>query len=68
MHATGFALHPPASAPTVYDVARQLQQLSPAVSREDSIRQAMLRHVGAEASCGDILNNALFAETKSHDH
>ena len=66
MHAGGFALRPPASAPTVYDVARQLQQLAPAVSQRDLLAQATVRQIGAEASCGEILNN-LFADTKSHD-
>jgi hypothetical protein len=67
MHETGFTLHPPRSAPTVYDIARQIQQLSPAVTKEDAIRQAMLRHVGAQAS-GAAPNNAFFAEAKSNDH
>jgi hypothetical protein len=67
MHAAGFALRPRASTPTVYDVARRLQQLSPEVSREDSLRQAMLRHVGAEASCGAAPNNTILAEPQSHD-
>jgi len=66
MHAAGLALQPPASTPTVYDVARQLQQLSPEVSQKNSFVQATLRQIGAEASCGEILNN-IFAETKPHD-
>jgi hypothetical protein len=66
MHAAGFALQPPASTPTVYDVARQLQQLSPEVSQRDLLAQATLRQIGAEASCGKILNN-IFAEAQSHD-
>ena len=66
MHAAGVALRPPASTPTVREVAWQLQQLSPEVSRRDSFVQATLRQIGPEATCRDILNN-IFADAKSHD-
>jgi hypothetical protein len=66
MHAAGVALRRPTSAPTVADVARRIQQLSPQMSERDSLLQATLRQVGPEAACGDILKNA-FADTKSHD-
>jgi hypothetical protein len=56
-----------ASSPTVYDIARQLQQFSPEVSRKDLLVQAALRHIGSDASCDEILNN-FFADKKSHDH
>lgn len=50
LQATSFALQQRPSAPSVDEVARRLQVLSPGLSREDSLRQAMLRHIGAEAS------------------
>ena len=65
MHAAGVALQPPASTPTVREVAWQLQQLSPEVSQRDSFLQATLRQIGPEAACRDILNN-IFADAKSH--
>ncbi len=66
MHAAGVALKPPASAPTVADVAWQIQQLSPQISEKDSLLQATLRQVGPEAACGDILKN-VFTDSKPHD-
>jgi hypothetical protein len=66
MHAAGVPLKPPASAPSVVDVAWQLQQLSPQLSEKDSLLQAALRHVGPDAACGDVLKN-LFTDTKSQD-
>jgi hypothetical protein len=65
MHAAGIALRPPASAPTVAEVAWQLQQLSPDISPRDSLVQATLRHIGPEATCRDVLKN-IFADNKSH--
>jgi hypothetical protein len=63
-HAGSFAGD--ASSPTVYDIARQLQQFSPDVSRKDLLVQAALRHIGSDAKCDEILNN-FFADKKSHD-
>jgi hypothetical protein len=56
MHAAGVPLKPPISAPTVADVAWQLQQLSPHISQKDSLLQATLRQVGPQSACGDLLN------------
>ena len=50
LQATGFALQQRESPPSVYEVARRLQQLSPGLSREESLRQAAIRHIGAEVS------------------
>lgn len=50
LHASSFALHQRESPPSVFEVARRLQVLSPGLSREDSLRQATLRHIGAEVS------------------
>jgi hypothetical protein len=66
MHAAGVPLKTPASAPSVADVAWQLQQLSPQISQRDSLLQATLRQVGPDAGCGDLLKN-LFPDAKSHD-
>jgi hypothetical protein len=60
----GFGLQAPTTTPTIADVARQIQQISPEATRQTSLNQARLRQI-ADASCGVILNN-LFAETKSH--
>jgi hypothetical protein len=65
MNAAGIALRPPASTPTVAEVAWQLQQLSPDISPRDSLVQATLRHIGPEATCRDVLKN-IFADNKSH--
>ena len=50
LQTTSHALQPDPSPPSVYEIARRLQQLSPGLSREESLRQAALRHIGAEAS------------------
>jgi hypothetical protein len=49
LQATSFALQPRPSPPSVYEIARRLQELSPALSREESLRQATLRQIAAEA-------------------
>jgi hypothetical protein len=58
LQATSFALQQRESSPSVYEVARRLQVLSPTLSREESLRQAALRQIGADGSCqtplGDI--------------
>lgn len=58
MQATVFALQHHEVSPSVFEVARRLQQLSPNLSREESLRQAVLRNIGAEVNCttplGDI--------------
>jgi hypothetical protein len=64
MHAAGVPLNPPASAPSVADVAWQLQQLSPEMSQKDSLLQATLRQIGPNAGCEDLLKN-IFPDTKS---
>ena len=51
LQATSFALQQRESAPSVYEVARRLQQLSPGLSRKESLRLAVLRHISAEANC-----------------
>jgi hypothetical protein len=50
LQATSFALQQCDLSPSVSEVARRLQQLSPGLSREESLRLAVLRHIGAEAS------------------
>lgn len=49
LQATSFALQQ-REPPSVFEVARRLQVLAPGLSREDSLRQAALRHIGAEVS------------------
>ena len=66
MHEAGVVLKPPASAPTVADVARRIQQLSPQMSERDSLLQATLRQVGPQAACGDLLKNVC-TDPKPHD-
>jgi hypothetical protein len=51
LQATSFALQQRELSPSVYEVARRLQQLSPGLSREESLRQAVLRQISAEVSC-----------------
>jgi hypothetical protein len=48
--ATSFAFQPREPSPSIYEVARRLQQLSPGLSREESLRQAVLRQIGNSAS------------------
>ncbi len=66
LHTTGFALQQAESPPSVYEIARRLQQLSPGLSRKESLRQAVLRQMGAETNdqtpLGDIPR-----EPQSHD-
>jgi hypothetical protein len=50
MQTTSLALQQSPPALSVDEVARRLQVLAPSLSREDSLRQAALRHIGAEAS------------------
>ena len=66
MHAVGVGLKSPTSAPSVADVAWQLQQISPEMSQKDSLLQATLRQIGPDAACGDLLKN-IFPDSKSHD-
>jgi hypothetical protein len=66
IHAVGVGLKPPVSAPSVVDVAWQLQQISPEISQKDLLLQATLRHIGPDAAWEDLLKN-VFSESKSHD-
>ncbi len=66
VRAVGVPLKPSASAPSVANLARQLQQISPEMSQRDSLVQATLRQVGPDAACRDLLKN-VFPDTKSHD-
>ena len=50
LQATVFALQQSESPPSVCEVARRLQRLSPGLSRTESLRQAVLRQIGADAS------------------
>jgi hypothetical protein len=50
LQATTLALQPNPSPPSVYEIARRLQELSPGLSRDESLRQATLRQIGAEVS------------------
>jgi hypothetical protein len=66
LQATGFALQQCTSHPSVYEVARRLQQLSPSLSHKESLRQAVLRHMGAEVNCQTPLGD-IPCKQKSHD-
>jgi hypothetical protein len=50
VQATSFALQQPEAPPSVAEIARRLQQLSPQLSHEESLRQAMLRGISPETS------------------
>jgi hypothetical protein len=65
LQTTSFALQQHESTPTLSDIARQIQQISPQVSQKDSRQQAMLRQIGDEASCGTAVNR-LLAELQYH--
>jgi hypothetical protein len=58
LQATVFAIQQHELSPSVCEVAKRLQQLSPGLSEEESLRQASLRQIGVEANCqtplGDI--------------
>ena len=66
LQTTSFALQQREFTPTLSDIARQIQQISPQVSQRDSRRQAMLRQIGDEASCGTAVSK-LLCELQSHD-
>jgi hypothetical protein len=57
--ATAFALKQQEFTPTLSDIARQIQQISPEVSKRDSEYQARLRQIGDEASNGTAVNRLL---------
>lgn len=57
LQTTSFALQQRLPAPSVEEVARRLQVLSPSLSREDSLRQAALRHIGAQLSGRTMLDD-----------
>jgi hypothetical protein len=65
LQAANAAVQQSASTPTLSDIAWQIQQISPQVSRKDSLHQAMLRQIGNEASCGTAVR--LLAELQSHE-
>ena len=54
LQATIFAMQP---HPTLCEVAKRLQRLSPGLSREESLRQAALRQIGVEAACPMLLGD-----------
>ncbi len=66
LQATGSARQQPEEPLSVDEIAWRLQQISPGLSRGESRRQAVLRHIGTEAngqtSLGDILSGQ-----ESHD-
>ena len=66
LQATGFAVQPRELPCSVYDVARRLQQLSPGLSREESLRQAVLRQVGADVNSQTPLGDTP-PEREAHD-
>jgi hypothetical protein len=66
LQATVFARQHRESPPSVYEVARRLQELSPGLSRPESLRQAVLRHIGAEVNCQTPLGE-IPSEHERHD-
>jgi len=66
LQATSFALQQREFPPTLSDIAWQIQQISPQVSKRDSRQQAMLRQIGDDASCGTAVNK-LLSELQFHD-
>lgn len=58
MQTTAFGLQRRESPLSINEIALRLQQLSPGLSHEESLRQAALRQIGVEVSCqtplGDI--------------
>lgn len=66
LQATGFALQQRDVSLSVSEVAWRLQQLSPGLSREESLRQATLRQIGAEVSCATPLGD-IPTEQECHD-
>jgi hypothetical protein len=57
--ATSFALQQHEFTPTLSDIAWQLQQLSPQVSKRDSEYQAKLRQIGDEGNSGLAVSRLL---------
>jgi hypothetical protein len=66
LQATGSALQQREVPLSVDEIAWRLQQLSPGLSRGESLRQAVLRHIGTEANCQTSLGDIL-SEQESHD-
>jgi hypothetical protein len=66
LQATVFALQPRDAPLSVCEIARRLQQLSPRLSREESLRQAVLRRIGAEVS-GQTSPGDIPSEQECHD-
>jgi hypothetical protein len=66
LQATGFARQQRVASPSVSEIARRLQELAPRLSREESLRQAALRHMGAEPGCRILLGD-IFSEVEHHD-
>jgi len=66
LQATLFAMPQRAVSPSIDEVAWRLQQISPRLSREESLRQAVLRHIGAAGSCQTALGDIL-SEHECHD-
>lgn len=54
------------SPPSLHEIAWRLQQLSPDLSREESLRQAVLRQIGADVGCQTPLGD-IPSERECHD-
>jgi hypothetical protein len=59
LQATSFALQQREFNPTLADIAWQIQQIAPEVSKRDSEYQAKLRQIGSQASSGTAVNRLL---------
>ena len=59
VQATCFALQQRESHPSVHEVARRIQQLSPDLSPEESLRRAVLVRIGAEMGSRTNLDDVL---------
>jgi hypothetical protein len=68
LQATTVAMQQRDEPPSIEEIARRLRQLSPTLSRPESLRQAVLRQIGAEANCGTPLGDipSIPSEHESH--
>jgi hypothetical protein len=66
LQATGLAPQQSEPSVSIEEIARRLQQLAPRLTREDSLRQAALREIGADANCQTPLGDVT-AEYQAHD-
>ena len=57
-HAANLVLQRRESLPSLHEVARRIQQLSPDISSEESVRRAMLIRIAAEAGCQAKLSDS----------